>query len=109
MITIYALAALYVLWIFYLAVMNLVRAKRAGTLSRPALILGYPVLIIGGLINIIINVIPLSIVLAELPREWLVSSRLSRHQAAGGWRGKIAWWVCSNLLDAFDPSGSHCD
>ena len=42
-----ALGSTYALWIFYLAVMNLARAKRAGLLTTTAKVLGYPVLIVG--------------------------------------------------------------
>ncbi len=37
----------WMLWVFYLAVMNLKRAKEAGQLSRTALIFGTPVLWVG--------------------------------------------------------------
>ena len=37
-------AALYVMWVVYLAVMNLSRAKRNGTLSKTAHALGTPLL-----------------------------------------------------------------
>lgn len=50
--------------------------------------------------------------------EWLVTTRLSRHKlnadlarAAGdavSWRGRLAIWICAELLDRFDPSGCHC-
>jgi len=40
----YGFGSMYVLWVFYLAVMNLKRARDAGTLTKPALVLGMPVL-----------------------------------------------------------------
>lgn len=103
------LAALYALWLFYLAVMNLKRAKIAGRLSRPALALGLPVLAVALAVDVMVNLMLVSLLMLERPREWTVSERLTRHLHSGsGWRRAAATWVCSNLLDAFDPSGSHC-
>lgn len=104
-----SLAAVYVLWLFYLAVMNLKRAKIACRLSRPALVLGLPVLAVALAIDVTVNLTLVTLVMLERPREWTVSARLTRHLHSGsGWRQALAGWVCSNLLDAFDPSGSHC-
>lgn len=112
-VALYAVAAFggtYVLWVFYLAVMALMRARDAGTLSKPAYILGLPVLWIGLLIDFLVNVFVMSILMLEMPSEGTVTSRLSRLQAeeADTWRGKFATWFCVNLLDTFDPTGKHC-
>lgn len=105
-----ALASLYLLWVLYLAVMNLKRAKDAGALRPTALYLGYPVLLLGLLVDFLVNVVVFTVLLLELPRETLVTSRLKRHIAHGrGWRQRVAHWFCSELLDTFDPSGKHCD
>jgi hypothetical protein len=104
-----AIGSIYALWIFYLAVMSLKRARDAGEMSITAYRLGLPVLYLGLLIDFLVNVIILSIIMLELPKEWLVTSRLSRHLSAGtGWRAHVAAWFCTNLLDTFDPSGCHC-
>ncbi len=107
---IYILLAFYVLWLFYLAVMNLYRAKKAKQISDVALWLGYPILIIGALIDLMVNVLLMTLIFAEWPRELLVTKRLERHvKVKQGWRSKLAYWTCHNLLNAFDPSGDHCD
>jgi hypothetical protein len=104
-----AIGCIYALWLFYLAVMNLIRARDAGTLSRPAYILGLPILLIGLAIDFLTNMILVTILFLELPREPLVTARLSRHiNESTGWRKHLAQWFCKNLLDAFDPSGCHC-
>jgi hypothetical protein len=104
-----AIGCLYALWLFYLAVMNLIRARDAGTLSRPAYIFGLPILLIGITIDFLTNIILATILFLELPKELLVTARLSRHIKDGsGWRKNLAQWFCTNLLDAFDPSGCHC-
>lgn len=103
------LAALYALWIFYLAVMNLKRAKDAGTLPRTALWLGYPVLFTGLLIDLFVNVAVATIIFLDMPRELTVTARLKRYvrERPGTWRASVAVWFAVNLLDVFDPSGKH--
>ena len=108
MAILYALAAVYALWCHYVTVMALKRAKDAGTLSTAALVLGAPIAVTGIVLDALINIVVCTVILMEFPREWMVTSRLSRHKRAGGWRGVIAAWICENLLDAFDPDGCHC-
>lgn len=99
-------ASLYVLWVLYLAVMNLKRVRDAGALPKPALVLGVPVLVVGLIVDLFCNVL-LSVVLLELPRETTVTARLKRHNRdSGGWRKKVAAWF-EVILDPFDPSGDH--
>ena len=100
--------SIYVLWIFYLAVMNLKRAKDAGQMTKTALILGYPIVIVGYLFDVLVNIFVITLVFVELPHEWTVTARLSRLKYTAGWRAKLAKWFCENLLDQFDPSGCHC-
>jgi hypothetical protein len=110
MIYLYATAigfgSTYALWVFYLAVMNLKRAKDAGLLSKTAMALGYPVLIVGYLLDCFVNVFVLTWLLLELPRETTVTSRLKRHNKGTGWRKAVAAWA-EPLLDPYDPSGDH--
>lgn len=102
-----SLAGFYVLWVLYLAVMNLRRAKQAGLLGRTARFFGTPLLIVGLVLDFLINVGPMSVILLELPREWTVSARLERHNLhSDGWRKAVAQWF-EPLLDPFDPSGNH--
>jgi hypothetical protein len=100
----------WILWIFYLAVMSLFRANENKTLSLPAKILGYPVLIIGVLLDAMLNIFLLSLILFERPYEWLITKRLARHIKNGtGWRFKLALWICQHLLNPFDPDQrGHC-
>ena len=97
---------LYGLWFFYIAVMNLKRVKDAGQLSTFAKVLGYPVLFVGLVLDLIANVFVMSIVLLELPQELTVTSRFKRHNQAGGWRKKVVAFF-EPILDPFDPSGDH--
>jgi hypothetical protein len=100
-------AAVYALWIFYLAVMNLKRVRDAGQLHKLALWLGMPVLAVGYVLDALVNVFIMTPILLELPREATVSERLKRHnRRSTGWRKAVAVWF-EPLLDPFDPSGDH--
>lgn len=103
-----ALLTCYALWVFYLAVMNLKRVKDMGKLGKVALALGTPVLLIGWVLDFIVNVAVMSFILLELPREATVTARLKRHKREStGWRLTVTNWFASELLDHFDPSGVH--
>ena len=100
-------AVTYALWIFYLAVMNLSKAKRAGKLNKTALVLGMPVLWVGLVLDLLVNVFVMTILFLEPPKELLVTSRLKRHNRTGkGWRQKLAAWF-EPILDPYDPTGDH--
>lgn len=98
---------IYSLWLFYLAVMNLKRVKDLGKLTKPALVLGYPILIAGYLLDVICNLTVFTVLLLELPSQLTVTSRLSSHVNDDTWRGSVARWFGKHLLDQFDPSGTH--
>lgn len=100
--------SLWVLFILYAAVMNLKRARDEGKMTVPMNILGTPVLFIGLLLDALVNIFVFTLILLELPQEFLVTSRLSRHIKKTGWRARVAKWFCTNLLDSLDPSGCHC-
>jgi hypothetical protein len=100
---------MYPLWVMYLAVMNLERARDAGTLTPHARALGTPLLFLGLLVDFLYNVVVLTVLFLELPRELLVTARVSRHKKDGrGFRKALATWFCVNLLDPYDPDGCHC-
>jgi hypothetical protein len=101
------LAATYLLWIFYLAVMNLKRAKESGLLNKTSTVLGTPVLIIGYLLDAFVNAFVMTFLFWEIPKELTVTSRLKRHILFGqGRRLRLASWFIP-ILDPFDPSGFH--
>lgn len=106
----YSLLLVYLLWLFYLAVMNLKRARDDGTISRVALWLGYPILVVGLLLDWLVNVLIFTVLFLDAPGEpyELVTGRLKRHAyGPEGWRRKFARWFADHLLDPFDPSGRH--
>ena len=104
---VWAVCLLWALWLFFLAVMTLKRAKDAGLLTFWAKVFGYPVLFVGLALDFLANVLVLTVLLGELPREGTVTRRLQRHNATStGWRKAVAAWA-EPLLDPFDPSGDH--
>jgi hypothetical protein len=99
--------ALFMLWVFYLAVMNLKRVKNAGELKGIALYAGTVALFIGYGLDCYVNTFLLTLVLLELPKELTVTARLKRHNlAVCGWGKRVAVWF-EPLLNPFDPSGKH--
>lgn len=105
----YSILGLYALWLFYLAVMSLYRAKLNGTISKPALYLGYPILAVGLILDLLVNTFVASVVLLDLPRELTVTAKMSRLiNSQSKWRKNSACFFCQKFLDVFDPNGIHC-
>jgi len=104
---IYIFLAFYILWILYLAVMNLKRVRDLQGLHPAVKALGTPILFIGWTLDTLLNWFVMTIILLEFPKETTISARLKRHNRHGkGFRKKIAEKF-EILLDAFDPSGDH--
>ncbi len=103
------LFSIWLLWVFYLAVMHLKAVNDKTPLTGFVKWAAYTVLYPGLLIDFVVNMLPITLLFLELPKELLVTSRLSRHiHDEDGWRKKLAIWFCSKLLNPFDPSGCHC-
>ena len=101
------LGALYALWVFFLAVMNLARADQAGTLPRTSFILGVPLLTVAYVLDVAINQTLGTVLLLDMPREWTLSERLERLKSGADWRGIAANAVLRCILAPFDPTGGH--
>lgn len=102
---------LYIFWLMYILVMGMYRAKLDGRLTGTRLVLAYPAIIIAVLVDWITNWTIAAVVFAELPKSGkeLVTQRLTRYLLTDtGWRYKMASWICSTLLDVFDPKSKHC-
>ena len=103
----FSATACYGLWVFYLAVMNLKRVRDAGKLSPWALRFGYPVLLIGYVLDVLVNWFVVTLLLLEFPQETTVTARLKRHNKdSDGWRKAVVQFF-EPLLDPFDPDGNH--
>jgi len=105
----YIAAFLWGFWGLYVLIMGLYRAQLAGRLTTAMKVLGAPFLLAGYITDIVCNLTVAMLVFAEVPREALVTTRLTRYIKQGaGWRYDAAVWICSNLLDPLDPRGKHC-
>jgi hypothetical protein len=102
-----ALASLYILWLMYLAIMNLKRVMDDGKMTPVAKYLASPIYYFGWVLDVLVNWVVLSIILLEPPHEYTFTARLKRHALNEGYRGKFARWMAVNLLDPYDPSGKH--
>jgi hypothetical protein len=99
----------WIFWAGYVLVMGIYRAYLTKRLSRISLILGFPFIIAGYLMDVGANLIIAPFIFLDLPQEMLVTTRLQRYIKNGtGWRVTVASFICENLLDIFDPSGDHC-
>ena len=111
----------WVFWYLYILVMGLYRAFLAKRLTKVALVLGFPAIVAGLVVDWVANwtiaslwwwewpkTKPLFPLRLELPD--LVTTRLTRYINEPGTavRKFEAEWLCTNLLDYFDPNGVHC-
>lgn len=106
------LVGVYVLWIYYLAVMNLKRVIDAGLAPAPMKWLGYAVVLPPAVLLDWMMNMAFSLPLLDLPAWWgeLVTGRLKRYayepQHHNTWRQRFAFSFAV-ILDAADPSGKH--
>ena len=100
----------WLLWALYILVMGIYRAHLDKRLTRLTYALAMPWVALGFALDVVVNVTVASLLFLEPPWELLVTSRLKRHIAAsaGGWRHRLAVFICDHLLDVFDPTGNHC-
>lgn len=102
-----ALGLTYGLWIFYAAVMNIKRVRDMGKLTTIGKVLAYPMLVIGLVLDLLVNWLVMTVILVEIPQELTVTSRLKRHQKEStGWRLAVVKFF-EPVLDPLDPSGDH--
>lgn len=102
-----SLFAVEMLWIFYLAVMNLKGARAAGRLGLTAKLFGYPILFSGLALNFAVNVTIMTVLFFDIPRDFLFSGRVERYISRSGYRGALARFFADSFLDDFDPRGFH--
>lgn len=105
----YPFLYLYVFWCLYIAIMGIYRAHLDKRLTGAAKWLAYPLVAIGLVIDVLANIFLATTVFLELPQEWLVTQRLSRLiNSKASWRTTLADFICTRVLDPFDPTGKHC-
>jgi len=102
-------------WALYLGSMQLIRAKALGTLSRPARVLGAPMVILGFIVLdcLICNVLIGHAIFLTL-RHWALTETVSEfkwHRPDAPIRQEAARFICFHFLDQYDtrPDGKgHC-
>lgn len=106
-ILIYIVLTLLILsftYVYYVAVMSFKRKWEQ--LSLRARIAAAPQVIIGILLDVILNIL-MSPIFLEFPRELLLTSKLQRFRKTGsGYRLRLADSLCENWLNPFDEN--HC-
>lgn len=100
----------YALWDRYVLIMALYRAHLNKRLHGINKALAYPNVVIGFLLDVLVNMTWATLVFREFPREWLVTSRLQRHinDERHSWRKERARYWCEQVLDPLDPTDKHC-
>lgn len=109
------LVALYLFlltcWGYYIAVMNLMRVRHQ--LTPVQKFFAWQVAAPGLLLNWLLTTVVATVIFIDLPRlrEAGLTARLHRYvddPFEEPWRRALAHWICTNLLDRFDPTGDHC-
>lgn len=107
----FAIVALYLFfvmgWILYIAIMSLKRIK--SQLNPFAKVNAYIALwLFGYPWDLVMNLI-VCLFMLRVPRDWILTGTLKRIiNTDTGARVAVAAWICANLLNQFDPSGTHC-
>jgi hypothetical protein len=105
------LALMFFAWSWYLALTQLKRARDDGTLSRLAPIVkgaAYLLLFLFLIVDAAFNLVACFVFFRTYPRDILFTASCERYLHEISARGANARWLCSNMLDPFDPSGKHC-
>jgi hypothetical protein len=93
-------------WLFYVAIMHLRLVQNTEGLTLPQKVMGYPLLIVGLILDVILNLVFVTVLLLDFPRELLTTSRFRRFRHDKGWRGRQVRWWCRHFLEPFDSG--HC-
>ena len=104
----WAVLVLWLLAVFYIAVMNIKRVRDRGELTKLMYVFGMPMLWIGLVLDLIANVLIFTVLFLEFPREPLVTGRLKRHKYHGtGWRHRLALFFERHIDPFEDKTGGH--
>lgn len=98
-----------VLWIFFLAVMRIIPVK--DQMVPIVKYHAYAIAFIAFVLDVVFNIVVGTVLFLQLLKisEPTFSQRLEQYNKHDtGWRHNIAKWICTNVLDLFDPSGDHC-
>lgn len=110
----YLIGSLLLFWltaVFYTSVMHFRIVRDSGvldTLHWSSRGIAYLTLLVGLVLDFLLNVLVMSVVFVELPKELLTTSRIRRHKFGQSvWRKRVAVFFCNNYLSPFDAK--HCE
>lgn len=110
MAVVYAALYVYACWLMYVMVIGMYRAYMRGAMHPVVKVLSAPWIVVGLLMDVGLQLLA-TVFFIDAPRkgEWLLTQRLTRYMdGKDGWRKQAADWICTHLLDLFDPRGDHC-
>lgn len=97
----------YVTWLFYVAFMHIKEHQEQNKEALGYLWYGVaPFFAVALVFDIIFNFVWGTIIFLEPPKELLFTARCSRHIKGAGRRQRIAYWLCTHLLNPYDKD--HC-
>lgn len=110
LLTLATILFLWGFWALYVLVMGIYRAHLKGRLRGLTLVMSVPLVLAGLIVDVVAQYTLATLFFLDLPRkgEHLVTDRLQRYSAGSGWRKAKADWICTHLLDVFDPDEDHC-
>ena len=102
-----AYAFVVLCWVLYIAIMSL--AQRFESLHPVAKFNAYCIILpVGYAFDFVLNLAVCAVFLRR-PRDWLLTGTLKRTiNTDDSWRADVAVWICTHLLNQFDPKGKHC-
>ena len=112
----YILYAFIIIWltaVFYTSVMHfkLIKDKEPevwADMHWSSKGIGYLTLWVGLVLDLLLNVLVMTFIFIELPKELLTTGRVRRHKFGPvGWRRSVALFFCRNYLTPFDKQ--HCE
>lgn len=111
MLLLVILLYIWALYVFFLAYVTIMVAKRNDRLARAPLIVrfaAYATLAVGASLDVVFNFTLGSLVFLQLPslRRPTFSQRCADLRIDSGWRGRAARWVCDGWLNLF--ADEHC-
>jgi hypothetical protein len=105
----FVLLTLWALWVLYIAMMNIKRVAATQPMPIRVKMLVYPTMAVFEVFEVVANVVILTVLFWDWPKEKHVSDRLRRYwkrPARYGWRLHVVKFL-KPMLDPFDPTGDH--
>lgn len=93
------------LYVFYIAGVTIL--KKRDELHKGVFWFCAPIIATAIVLDVILQVTLAWLIFWNKPEEWTFTQRMQRYKLApGGWRKKVAHYVCEHFLNPFDEG--HC-